>query len=62
MADAEVAAALLLHMQHDLQTRHGCATTDHALLMGLQRTSRHMVDGYLKHRAEAALRPSMRRM
>lgn len=53
MADAEVAAALLLQLQHDLQTRHGCALADHALLMGLQRTSRHMVGGYLKRSATA---------
>jgi DNA polymerase-3 subunit epsilon len=53
LADAEVAAALLAHMQHDLQARHGCAVPDHALLMGLQRTGRHLVGGYLKRRAEA---------
>jgi len=46
MADAEVAASLLLHMQHDLKTRHGCIAPDPALLMGLQRTSRHLVGGY----------------
>jgi DNA polymerase-3 subunit epsilon len=55
LADAEVAAALLLQMQHDLQTLHGCVLADHALLMGLQRTSRHMVDGYLKHQAKPVL-------
>jgi DNA polymerase-3 subunit epsilon len=57
LADAEVAAALLLHMQLDLQARHGCAVPNHALLMGLQRTSRHLVDGYLKRRAEATFTP-----
>ena len=51
MADAEVAASLLLHMQHDLKIRHGCAAPDQALLMGLQRTSRHLVGGYLKRQA-----------
>jgi DNA polymerase-3 subunit epsilon len=55
MADAEVAASLLLHMQHDLKTRHGCVAPDQALLMGLQRTSRHMVGGYLKRQASAVL-------
>jgi len=55
LADAEVAAALLAHMQLDLKTRHGCVVPDHALLMGLQRTSRHLVGGYLKRRAEATL-------
>ncbi len=55
LADAEVAAALLLFMQHDLQTRHGIAWPDHALLMDLQRTSRHGLSGYLKRCAETAL-------
>jgi DNA polymerase-3 subunit epsilon len=34
-------------MQHDLKIRYGCQHPDHALLMGLQRTSRHMVGSYL---------------
>ncbi len=55
LADAEVAAALLQQMQHDLQTRHGCELPNHAVLMGLQRTSRHMVDGYLKRHNAAAV-------
>jgi DNA polymerase-3 subunit epsilon len=53
LADAEMAAHLLARMQHDLKTRYGCTQTDHALLMGLQRTSRHMVGSYLKQRAGA---------
>jgi DNA polymerase-3 subunit epsilon len=57
LADAEVAAALLLQMQHDLKIRHGCALPDHALLMGLQRTSRHLVGGYLKRHAQASFTP-----
>ena len=48
LADAEMAAHLLAQMQHDLKTRHGCTEPDHALLMGLQRTNRHMVGPYLK--------------
>jgi DNA polymerase-3 subunit epsilon len=55
LADAEVAASLLLQMQHDLKTRHGCAAPDQALLMGLQRTSRHLVGGYLKRQASVVL-------
>jgi DNA polymerase-3 subunit epsilon len=47
LADAEMAAHLLAQMQHDLKTRFGCAQADHALLMGLQRTSRHRVGSYL---------------
>ena len=57
LADAEVAAALLAHMQHDLKIRHGCVAPDHALLMGLQRTSRHLVSGYLRRQAEATFTP-----
>ena len=57
LADAEVAAALLAQMQHDLQARHGCAVPDHALLMGLQRTGRHLVSGYLRRQAEATFTP-----
>jgi DNA polymerase-3 subunit epsilon len=53
LADAEMAAHLLAQMQHDLKARHGCSQADHALLMGLQRTSRHMVGPYLKRLAEA---------
>jgi DNA polymerase-3 subunit epsilon len=52
MADAEMAAHLLAQMQHDLKTRYGCNQADHALLMGLQRTSRHMVGPYLKLQAQ----------
>jgi DNA polymerase-3 subunit epsilon len=51
LADAEMAAHLLAQMQHDLKIRFGCHTADHALLMGLQRTSRHGVGPYLKQRA-----------
>jgi DNA polymerase-3 subunit epsilon len=47
-----MAAHLLAQMQHDLKTRYGCTQTDHALLMGLQRTSRHLVGPYLKQRVQ----------
>jgi len=40
LADAEMAAALLGRIQHDLRTRHGVARPDHALLMALQRCAR----------------------
>jgi DNA polymerase-3 subunit epsilon len=53
LADAEMAAHLLAQMQHDLKTRYGCNCADHALLMGLQRISRHGVGPYLKQRAGA---------
>ncbi len=50
LADAEMAAHLLAQMQHDLKARYGCTQTDHALLMGLQRISKHLVGPYLKQR------------
>ena len=37
MADAEMAASLLGHIQQDLRTRHGVQRPDHAMLMALQR-------------------------
>ncbi|GKS83072.1 3'-5' exonuclease [Acidovorax sp. SUPP1855] len=40
LADAEMAAALLGRIQHDLRTRWGVADPAHALLMGLQRCAR----------------------
>ena len=53
LADAEMAAHLLAQMQHDLKTRFGCNRADHALLLGLQRTNRHLVGPYLKQRSGA---------
>lgn len=40
LADAEMAAALLQRLQHDLRTRHGVAEPDHAFLLELQRCSK----------------------
>jgi DNA polymerase-3 subunit epsilon len=40
MVDAEMAAALLTQMQHELRTRHGVSNPDHAFLMDLQRCSK----------------------
>lgn len=40
LADAEMAAALLGQIQHDLRTRHGVSRPDHALLTVLQRCAR----------------------
>lgn len=36
LADAEMAAALLARIEHDLRTRHGVASPDHELLLALQ--------------------------
>jgi DNA polymerase III subunit epsilon len=43
LADAEMAAALLGQIQHDLRTRHGVSRPDHALLMTLQRCAKPAV-------------------
>ena len=40
LADAEMAAALLGQIQHDLRTRHRVVQPDHAMLMALQRCAR----------------------
>ena len=40
LADAEMAAALLARMQHDLRTQWCVAQPDHSLLMALQRCAR----------------------
>jgi DNA polymerase-3 subunit epsilon len=47
LADAEMAAALLDRILHDLRTRYGIAKPDHALLMALQRTGKAAVPGLL---------------
>ena len=43
MADAEMAAHLLGQIGHDLRTRHGVFSADHALLMALQRCAKPAV-------------------
>lgn len=47
LADAEMAASLLAHMQHDLRTRWQVPAPDHALLCGLQRCARPQVPQWL---------------
>ena len=54
LADAEMAAALLARMQHDLRTRWGVAQPDHALLMALQRCARPAVGKLLAQHAAGA--------
>jgi DNA polymerase-3 subunit epsilon len=50
MADAEMAASLLTHMQHDLRTRHRVAKADHAMLLALQRCAKPAVSALIaKH-------------
>ena len=47
LADAETAAAVLLHMLEHLRTQHGVPEPDHALLMALQRCARAKLAGLL---------------
>lgn len=53
LADAEMAAALLGQIQRDLQTRHGVARPDHALLMTLQRCAKPAVSALMARYASA---------
>lgn len=48
LADAEMAAALLARMQHELCRRYGLDWPDHALLMRLQRCARQSMDRLLR--------------
>ena len=48
LADAEMAAALLARMQHDLGQRYGVPWPDHALLMRLQACKRQAMDKLLQ--------------
>ncbi|SFB83308.1 DNA polymerase-3 subunit epsilon [Polaromonas sp. OV174] len=47
LADAEMAAELLGQIQRDLQSRHGVAGMDHALLMALQRCAKSAVNSFM---------------
>ena len=51
LADAEMAAALLAHMQGLLQQHWPLLQTDHGLLMALQRCSKAQVQPWLAQRA-----------
>ena len=54
MADAEMAAALLGQIQHDLRNRHGVVRPDHALLVALQRCAKPAVSALMARHAGAA--------
>ena len=53
LADAEMAAELLNHLQNTLRTRHGVGNPDHAFLMDLQRISKAAVAKRLGALADA---------
>jgi DNA polymerase-3 subunit epsilon len=48
LADAEMAAALLGQIRHDLRTRFGVPDPTHELLMALQSWTRHAVPKRLR--------------
>jgi len=54
LADAEMAAALLGQIQHDLRHHWGVARPEHTLLMALQRCAKPAVGALLARHAEAA--------
>ena len=54
LADAEMAAALLAQIQHDLRTRHGVTRPDHAMLMLLQRCAKPALRTWMAKYASAA--------
>lgn len=53
LADAEMAAALLGRIRHDLAVRHGVARPDHALLCALQACSKAALPRFWQTRAAA---------
>lgn len=53
LADAEMAAALLGQIQHDLRSRHGVARPDHAVLMALQRCAKPALAALMTRLAQA---------
>lgn len=55
LADAEMAAELFIQIQRDLQSRHGVGSSDHALLMTLQRCAKSAVAALLARHAAANL-------
>lgn len=54
MVDAEMAAALLTHMQQDLRAHHGVTEPDHGFLMGLQACSRAAMPRWLARQGMGA--------
>jgi len=54
MVDAEMAAALLTHMQHELRTRHAVSDPDHGFLMDLQRCSKAALPRWLARQTASA--------
>ena len=55
LADAQVTAALLLHMQHDLAERWGVTDTGHDFLMALQACAKAKLPTFLQKHGAALL-------
>ena len=53
LADAEMAAQLLLQIGQDLRRRFSLTRVDHALLRALQQCQRHEVGAFMSHHARA---------
>ena len=62
LADAEMAAHLLIHMEHELQRRYPCCTVSHELLRHLQKAKKHQLDQCVArhHQQPASLPKAMR--
>jgi DNA polymerase-3 subunit epsilon len=54
LADAEMAAELLGHIQHDLRTRHGVAEPNHRFLCALQACTRAALPRFLARASASA--------
>ena len=53
LADAEMAAELLLRIQHDLRERHGVSEPDHGFLMAVQRCSKAALPRFFRECTQA---------
>jgi DNA polymerase-3 subunit epsilon len=55
LADAEMAASLLLHMEDELQRRYQIREVSHELLREMQKVQKHQLDRCLeKHKGKSA--------
>jgi DNA polymerase-3 subunit epsilon len=54
LADAEMAAALLVQIQHDLRLKHGVSQPDHDFLMSVQRCTKHGLPALYAKRSVAS--------
>ncbi|MEK9801826.1 MAG: 3'-5' exonuclease [Curvibacter sp.] len=57
LADAEMAAGLLLRIRHDLQQRLALSRVDHELLVSLQQCQRHEIRAWMARQSGQGNRP-----